>query len=198
MMFCKMHLHAKFMQPSNGWLDRWKTSENVSFHKVQGEKEAADATGAAEWINDVFPEMIAGFDSRDVFNADETGLFYKALPSGTMAAKGSQPSGGKVQKERITLLFLCNQSGTEKFIFSIGKSKPPRCFHRVREVPVKYFANTNAWMTSEIWTQILVDFDRKMFSQSRNVVFFIDNAPCHKIKKGSRTLSFIQKRSFSF
>ncbi|CAF1602813.1 unnamed protein product, partial [Rotaria magnacalcarata] len=33
-------------------------------------------------------------------NADETGLYYKAAPSGTLAVAGSHPTGGKTPKDR--------------------------------------------------------------------------------------------------
>uniref|UniRef100_A0A914WT09 HTH CENPB-type domain-containing protein n=1 Tax=Plectus sambesii TaxID=2011161 RepID=A0A914WT09_9BILA len=173
-------------QPSNGWLARWKANENVSFHKLHGEKEAADFAGAADWMEKVYPDMVKGYDSQDIFNADETGLYFKALPSGTMAVNGEKPSGGKVQKDRITILFLCNQEGSEKFVYSIGKSKSPRCFQRVRNLPVKYYSNSKAWMTSEIWTQILVELNQKLHSQKRKIILFIDNACCHKLKEGTR------------
>uniref|UniRef100_A0A914UUZ2 HTH CENPB-type domain-containing protein n=1 Tax=Plectus sambesii TaxID=2011161 RepID=A0A914UUZ2_9BILA len=125
-------------QPSNGWLSRRKANENVSFHKLHGEKEAADSAGAVDWMEKVYPDMVKGYNSQDIFNADETGLYFKALPSGTMAVDGEKPYGGKVQKDRITILFLCNQESSEKFVYSIGKSKSPRCFQRVQNLPVKY------------------------------------------------------------
>ena len=148
---------------------------------MQGERNAADVDGAEAWMENVYPDLIRDYDSRDIFNADETGLYFKALPSGTLTVKGSIPSGGKVLKDRITMLLLCNQNGSEKFIFTIGKSKSPRCFHRVRQLPVKYFANSKAWMTSEIWSQIITQLDQDFYSRKRKIILFVDNATCHNL-----------------
>uniref|UniRef100_A0A914X6M0 HTH CENPB-type domain-containing protein n=1 Tax=Plectus sambesii TaxID=2011161 RepID=A0A914X6M0_9BILA len=101
-------------EPSNGWLWRWKTKENITYHKIQGEKGAANQAGAAEWVKNVLPSLLAHYDPKDVCNADETGLLYKALPNGTLAARGEKPQGGKSQKERLTVLFLGNMDGSDK------------------------------------------------------------------------------------
>lgn len=153
-------------EPSNGWLGRWKAKENITFQKFHGEKGAADQAGAAEWIKNVLPALLADYDPKDVYNADESGLFYKALPSGTFAAKGEKPEGGKTQKDRLTTLFLCNSDGSDKHVFVIGRSKQPRCF-RGKRIPLPYYANGKAWMTGTLWTRILLNFDNKMMKQKR-------------------------------
>jgi hypothetical protein len=53
---------------------RWKANENVVFHKLYGEKQAADSTGAEDWMNNVYPDVVKDFDSHNIFNADESGL----------------------------------------------------------------------------------------------------------------------------
>uniref|UniRef100_A0A914XFN0 HTH CENPB-type domain-containing protein n=1 Tax=Plectus sambesii TaxID=2011161 RepID=A0A914XFN0_9BILA len=171
-------------EPSNGWLGRWKTKENVTFHKIQGETGAADQAGAAQWVKNVLPNLLADYDAKNIYNADETGLYYKALPSGTMAAKGEKPEGGKTQKDRITALFLCNMDGSDKHVFMIGRSKKPHCF-RGKRIPLPYYANMKAWMTSSLWTKILLDFDNKMVKQKRKILLFADNASCHKLEEGA-------------
>lgn len=105
--------HEDF-EPSPGWLDRLKIKHNIKFVKVSGERAAADHTGAENWIENVLPAVIDGYNSDHIFNADETGLFYKAALSSTLAVAGSHPTGGKTPKDRITVLFLCNLTGSEK------------------------------------------------------------------------------------
>ncbi|KRZ81108.1 Tigger transposable element-derived protein 6, partial [Trichinella sp. T8] len=64
-----------------------------------------------------------------VFNADEMGLFYRILPDKTLTFIGENCSGGKLSKERLTVLLCCNESGTEMLKpLVIGKAKNPRCF----------------------------------------------------------------------
>uniref|UniRef100_A0A914W267 DDE-1 domain-containing protein n=1 Tax=Plectus sambesii TaxID=2011161 RepID=A0A914W267_9BILA len=116
-------------------------------------------------------------------NADKTGLFYKALPNGTLAARGEKPQGGKSQKERLTILFLGNMDGSDKEVYTIGRSKQPHCF-RGKNIPLPYFANTKAWMTGALWMKIIKDFDCATVKQNRKVLLFADNATCHKLDEG--------------
>ncbi|CAF3992847.1 unnamed protein product [Rotaria magnacalcarata] len=110
--------HQDF-EPSYGWLERLKSRHNIKFIKISDEQAAADHAGAEYWINNVLPGVIEGYDLNDAFNADETGLFYKAAPSGTLAVSGTHPTGGKTPKDRLTVLLLCNSTGTEKKAYEV-------------------------------------------------------------------------------
>ena len=65
----------------------------------------------------------------------------------------------------------------------IWRSKKPRCFKRVKDISrphgVHYFANTKAWMTTEIMQKILTLLEKKMVAEDRKVLLTLDNAPCH-------------------
>jgi hypothetical protein len=64
---------------------------------------------------------------------------------------GESCSGGKKSKERVKILPIANGDGTEKeTMILIGKSANSRCFKNIKRLPVKYFANRKAWMTSDI------------------------------------------------
>lgn len=175
-------------EPTHGWLERLKTRQNIKFIKVSGERAAADHTAAENWIANVLPEIIKGYDSNDVYNADESGLFYKATPCNTLAVAGTNPTGGKTPKDRITILFLCNSTGTDKKAYAIGKFKNPRCFSKARP-PLPYYSSANAWMTSWIWSDILKKFDREL--GNRKVILFADNAACHKIEVALKNIKIV-------
>ena len=83
---------------SNGWFERCKSHNNIKFTRSHGEKAAANFAGAEDWINNVLPREIQGYAARDIFNADETGLIYHALQSGTLHLKGTNLLGAKFQK----------------------------------------------------------------------------------------------------
>lgn len=168
-------------KPSNGWLQRWKEGENIAFHSVQGEKAECDGPAAEQWIQSVLPTIISGYEKCNIYNADESGIFYKALPRGTFTVCGDQPTAGKLQKERLTALFLCNEDGSDKQLFIIGKRASPRCFKNIRRPPLPYYSNKKAWMTSSIWMEILGNFDKKLKLQKRNILLFVDNVACHKL-----------------
>ncbi|XP_003738250.1 tigger transposable element-derived protein 6-like [Galendromus occidentalis] len=164
---------------TNGWVHRFKKRHNIRYFKVNGERAAADHESANEWMDHVYPAIIEGYAPDQIYNADESGLFFKATPSGTLAVSGSDPTGGKSKKDRLTVLFVSNCDGTDKMIFVIGKFKNPRCFSR-GPAPIPYYSSTNAWMTIWIWSDILRKWDREL--GSRKILLFADNATCHKLE----------------
>jgi len=46
----------------------------------------------------------------------------------------------------------------------------------------KYGYNT-AWMSMEIWEPWLLDFNKRMKEQKRNVIFLVDNAGGHNMSQ---------------
>lgn len=77
--------------------------------------------------------------SHQVYNADESGLFWKVLPNKTLAHSGEKSAPGrKVSKERITFMPCSNASGSYKLkLLVLGKSMKPRAFKNVH-IPVSY------------------------------------------------------------
>ena len=129
---------------------------------------------------EVLPGIIRDFEPRNVFNADEMGLYWRATPDGTLTFKKSEAAGSKIAKERVTLLLACNMDGSEKLEpLTIGKSRNPRCFKNVKRLPVDYQANKNAWMTGEIWGEWLKKVDSRMRRQRLQIVMLCDNCAAH-------------------
>lgn len=114
------------------------------------------------WTEDL-PNLLEGYEPDDIYNADETALFFKCLPDKTFTFKGEKCHGGKQSKERLTLLQCVNVSGTDKLpLLIIGKSKRPRCFKGVKTLPVDYANNTKAWMTKILFKDWLKKVDKQM------------------------------------
>jgi len=134
---------------------------NIVFKKEHGEKQAADLQAALDWKADVLPEILQSFKKEDIFNADETGLNYRGYADRGRCLKEDELSGGKKAKDRISVLFCVNVTGTEKCkLLVISKSKHPQCFPReVSTLPVPYESNKNAWMTSDIFRKKLLSWD---------------------------------------
>ena len=73
--------------------------------------------------------MYKNYISIDIYNADDTGLFWRLLPYNLLILPTEKLTSGKKLKERITLLVCCNQTGSEKKkLFLIGESNYPRWF----------------------------------------------------------------------
>jgi methylphosphotriester-DNA--protein-cysteine methyltransferase len=73
---------------STGWLDNFKHRYGIQFRTEQGEAGAVDVRSLREWQQQVLGDSLAGYSADDIFNADETGLFWQLLPNKTMAMKG--------------------------------------------------------------------------------------------------------------
>ncbi|GFW93003.1 tigger transposable element-derived protein 1 [Trichonephila clavipes] len=86
-----------------------------ALHNIKITRESARTDeGAAK----VFPEELAkiiedgDYSADQVFNADETGLYWKKLPNRTYIAKDEKTaSGHKASNDRVTLLLCSNASG---------------------------------------------------------------------------------------
>lgn len=88
--------------------------------------------------------------------------------------------GGKLSKQRVTVLLGANLSGTEKRkLLVIGKSKKPRCFKNVKNLPVKYESNKKSWMTSEIFLHEFKEWDKELRKKDRKIVVLVDNCTAH-------------------
>lgn len=164
---------------STGWLDGFKDRNKISFKSICGESGAVNQQEANQWKTDL-EKMIQDVDERDIFNVDETGLFFKCTPDKTLAFKDEKCHGGKLSKERITLLVGANMDGSEKLpLLMIGKSANPRCFKNVKSKPVEYVNSARAWMTSAIFERWLLNLDKKFIQNKRKVILFIDNCTAH-------------------
>ncbi|XP_042908264.1 tigger transposable element-derived protein 4-like [Parasteatoda tepidariorum] len=163
---------------SSGWLNGFKERNGISFNSVCGESSSLNQGAAKEWKEKVV-EIIEYTLDRDIFNIDATGLFFKCTAAKTLAFKGEKCSGGKHNKDRITLLVGANMDGTEKLLM-IGKSRNPRCFKNVKSKHIEYHSNTKAWMTANIFEDWLLDLNRTYQRKNRKIILFIDNCTAHK------------------
>ncbi len=66
-----------------------------------------------------------GLTLNQVYNCDETDLFWKALPSQMLAScKERKAPGCKISKKRVTILAFANATGEHKLQLTIvGKAK---------------------------------------------------------------------------
>lgn len=171
-------LRIEDFRASNGWLERFKVRHNINFRKVCGESADVNNDDCEDWKNRL-PTILEGYDDRNIFNMDETGLFFRALPSKTMDFIKNDCKGGKLAKERLTIAFCTNALGEKQKPLIIGKAKMPRCFKKSVPSNITWRSSQKAWMTQHIYEDWLIDFNRKMSLQNRKVILFIDNASCH-------------------
>lgn len=153
---------------SESWIKRFRNRHNIVGGTVSGESASVSERTTEEWLKNVFPEIRKNYRDEQIFNADETGLFFKMTPNKTLKFKGEKCSGGKMSKDRITVLVVANMTGTvKKKLLVIGKSKNPRCFKNVKRLPVDYKSNRRAWMVSEIFEKFLRDWDKELCASKK-------------------------------
>lgn len=103
------------------------------------------------------------------------------MPDKTLSLKGETCVGGKLSKDRLTILFCANMAGEKYDLIVIGKAARPRALKNVaiKDLPATWKSNKKAWMTQEIMSEWLLQFDWKMGIQKRQVLLFLDNACSH-------------------
>uniref|UniRef100_G3MM83 HTH CENPB-type domain-containing protein n=1 Tax=Amblyomma maculatum TaxID=34609 RepID=G3MM83_AMBMU len=168
-------------EPGGGWIQRFKDRHGIVYRNVVGEAASLDVSAKDEWLATKLPELLERYEQKDIFNGDETALFYEMLPSRTHALKGDPCSGGKHSKVRVTVFLCASMDGSERLKpFVIGKSKRPHCF-RNQHIPVRYRNNKKAWMTRDLFQEWLLEFDGLMEQKKRKVVLVLDNCTAHSV-----------------
>uniref|UniRef100_A0A8C3P4F6 HTH CENPB-type domain-containing protein n=1 Tax=Chrysemys picta bellii TaxID=8478 RepID=A0A8C3P4F6_CHRPI len=97
--------------------------------------------------------------------------------------------GFKVIKERVTMLFCVNKTGSRKLkLLCIGKSRSPRAFHHknMDSLSFIYCHSKNAWMTSDIFEEwfkkYFVPAVRSHLCRQNlepKTLLLLDNCPAH-------------------
>ena len=169
---------------NSGWLHRFKNRYNIDWvNKEHGEAASVDKNVVNNWLIKL-PEITKHYAENDIFNTDETGLFYQLLPSGTMRFKSEKCIGGKNSKLRVSLLLCASLQGEKLQPIVIGKSENPRCLPKSinrNNLGVSYRSNKNSWMTKNIFNEWLLKIDKKFRIQNRKILLFIDNFSGHAV-----------------
>ena len=62
------------------WINQWKVRKDIVCKKLHGKAESIDQNGVDEWQTNCLPALLKQFKAEDIFNADETRMFYQCLP----------------------------------------------------------------------------------------------------------------------
>ncbi|GBP42686.1 Tigger transposable element-derived protein 1 [Eumeta japonica] len=97
-------LYAHFKEPDGSF----------SGECTDGGFQASEDTAAVGRYPEEFSNLVADgeYKPEQVFNADETALFWKRMPNKTFISKSEKSAPGfKAAKDRVTLLLCSNASG---------------------------------------------------------------------------------------
>ncbi|KAE8737218.1 hypothetical protein FOCC_FOCC017323 [Frankliniella occidentalis] len=103
---------TNFKERGGGWLTRFKRRNKVLFHKQSGESADVPHATIKAWRTRVLPALLKGYELQDIYNADESGLFFNLLPDSSMCLEKEDTHGNKQSKARLTVLLGSNAHGS--------------------------------------------------------------------------------------
>ncbi|XP_029655313.1 tigger transposable element-derived protein 4-like [Octopus sinensis] len=73
----------KEFKASNGWLSKFKIRNNLKLRTLHGESGsiAVDQKQEIDAFTSLISAKIQQYNAENIYNADETGIFYKSIPS---------------------------------------------------------------------------------------------------------------------
>lgn len=122
-------------------------------------------------------DHVRRYHPADVYNMDETALYYKAVPRTSVCLRLAPAL--KQNKSRVTMVVAANADGSDKLpLLILGKSEKPRWLAKKR-CGVDYVGTTKGWMTAATYQAWIRALDDRMESEGRHILLLVDNAPSH-------------------
>ena len=125
-------------------------------------------------------ELIKNIDPDDLYNFDETGLFFRLQLNKTLTTEKTHET--KKVKDRLTVALCTNATGTDKLKqIVIAKAARPRCFGKTFNPNslVHYKSNANAWMTTREFHDFLESLNKQMSNANKHILLLLDNCASH-------------------
>lgn len=165
---------------SLGWISKFKARHQIKSQTRQGEIGSVPIHSEEEMKA---IQTIAGeYQEEDIYNMDETGLYWKmSISRGLLTQQQQQHSGFKKEKDRVSIAFCVNCTGSDRLPpWIIGKSKQPRALRNIDVTAMggvwKY--NKKAWMNQFIMAEWLTAFYHHIGS-TRSILLTMDNFSAH-------------------
>ncbi|GBN57471.1 Tigger transposable element-derived protein 4 [Araneus ventricosus] len=109
---------------------------------ISGESKDVDDNDSENWISETLSKILKDSKPENIFNEDETALFFQRLPQKTLTFKKEKCFGGKLSKARLTVMLGANMTGYHRLkSLVIGRSKTPRCFKGTKSLEVDLTKN---------------------------------------------------------
>lgn len=142
---------------SPGWIQRFlRRSPIQPSFRLHGKGSSSLPERHAEQMQQL--QLIAAdYDASNIYNVDESGLFYRMGPNRTYLTASENRAAVRgtdflKHKSRVTIVLSCNSDGSHILPpCYIGNAETPRCFRggAYSHVQQRYWAQANAWMDSK-------------------------------------------------
>jgi len=145
----------------DSWLTSFKSEHGFRWRKQHGESNSVSAGNAQEVRVQARAALEEyGFEDADIFNMDETALFWRKFPSGSVTST-KQLAGAKEATNRMTLVLCANSNGRMRFpllIMAMAEQhqnwrRKPR-FHP-EQLGLVWRKQSKGWMDSTIFAEWL-------------------------------------------
>ena len=187
---------AETFGASRGWFARFKARHGLRSLGAGGEAARADAEAARRYpvlLRRVIEE--GGYTARQVFNVDETRLFWRRLPGRTVPSTAEKPGPGfTAAQDLLTLLLGSNAAGDFKLKpLLVYPSENPRALRGCSKasLPVVWRSNRNDWLTPSIFQEWFtgcfcpaVESYCASHGLPHRALLLLDSAPCHPVHLG--------------
>lgn len=168
------------------WFSKFKARHGLNSILLHGEGGEVDRNDPKllEALHRL-ESIISTFKPENIYNMDETGLFFCLLPRYSILLPSEDLTsvrGKKASKERVSLIVCANSTGSHKLPCTmIGKAKTPACIVG-KKWPLPYFSQKNSWVDGETFNkwfnQVFVPAVRPQTSDP--ILLLLDNAPGHQ------------------
>lgn len=181
--------HKEKFGASKGWFVRFKERHCLSRFKMNS---------TAPENKDAYPEVLKSiikegeYTPQQVFNVDETGLYWKRMPEGTfISVEEKAEPGFKSSKDRLMLLLGGNAAGDFKLkpllVYHLENPRALKGYSKPN-LPVIWRSNKKSWATRSIFHEWFTYFFcpavEKYCAQNNltnKALLILDNAPCHPL-----------------
>jgi len=163
---------------SSGWVTKFKQRWGIK-EVIQHGEQSSVPQAAAEEMTEI-RDLCLRFPDEDIFNMDETGLFWRWAISRGLAT--TSIPGVKKDKSRVSIILCSNATGTERLPpWVIGKAKQPRALRGVNisAIGCVWRASTRGWVNQSIIAEWLSAF--YSYVENRKVLLLMDNFSAHLI-----------------
>lgn len=177
---------------SKGWFVRFKERHFLPHFNMDG---------TAPGNKGVYPEVLRSiieegkYTPQQVFNVDETGLYWKRMPEGMfISVEEKAEPGFKPSKDRLMLLLGGNAAGDFKLkpllVYHLENPRSLKGYSKPN-LPVIWRSNKKAWATRSIFQEWFIYFFcpavEKYCAQNHltnKALLILDSAPCHPVNLG--------------
>ncbi|KAM9894859.1 hypothetical protein OXX79_008441 [Metschnikowia pulcherrima] len=174
---------TKEFKASGGWLQGFLNGFEYYSYTRHGEAASIDEEDLKKF-RERLQEEISEYAPADIWNYDETGLWWKKFPRrGNTCKRYSGKKGGTYS--RITAMLCCNANGSDKFRpWFIGKQDHYECFGEnnamLDPLDCHYSGREKALMDVDLMESWLGAFNHYVKQKGRKVILLMSNHSSRK------------------